>query len=129
MDQRLEKLLEPAYLQVPAMTANEAIGRERVRNGEARPLRSYEMVLTTFDAFARELLPKLVYHLESIGAHLPECAGVVIAAFAEDRLYFLEARALVASACTLLSVTPADLVALHGTGESRTAVTLPEHRN
>jgi hypothetical protein len=129
MDQRLEKLLGAAYLQVPAQEANEAIARERVRDGEARPLRSYEMVLTTFEAFERDLLPKLVYHLESIGAHLPECGGVLIAAFAGERLYFLRARALVASACALLAVTPETLVALHGTGELRTAITLPEGRN
>jgi len=129
MDERLQNLLEAAYRQVPAQEANEAIARERVREGEARPQRSYEMVLTSFDAFARELLPKLVYHLESIGAHLPECAGVTVAAFAGERLYFLEARSLVASACALLGVTPETLVALHGTGESRTAITLPEHRN
>ncbi|HEY2031251.1 MAG TPA: STAUR_1299 family protein [Myxococcales bacterium] len=129
MDQRLTKLLEAAYLHVPAQEANEAIGRERVRDGEARPLRSYEMVLTTFEAFGRELLPKLVYHLESIGAHLPECGGVLVAAFFEERLYFFQARALVAAACVLLGVTPETLVALHGTGELRTAITLPEGRN
>lgn len=129
MDERLEKLLEAAHRQVPAQQANEAIASERVRNGEARPQRAYELVLTTFEAFAQDLLPKLVYHLESIGAHLPECTGVVVAAFAGDRLYFVQARALVSSACALLGVTPQTLVALHGTGELRTAVTAPEGRN
>jgi hypothetical protein len=120
MDERLAQLLGPAYLQLPAREANEAIGRERIRDG--RQLRSYELVLTTFDAFARDLLPKLVYHLESIGSHLPECRGVLVAAFLGEQLYFLEARALVGSACQLLGTTPESLVALHGTGELRTAV-------
>src|SRR4051812_39612600 len=128
MDPRLLHLLGPAWLRVPAQEANEAIGRERLRHGEARPLRSYELVLSTFEAFERDLLPKLVYHLESIGAHLPECAGVMIAAFFGEQLYFLEARALVASACELLQLTPEALVILHGTGESRTAIS-PDERN
>ena len=72
MDPRLLQLLGPAYLQVSAREANEAIAQERMRSGDdSRPLRSYELVLTTFEAFTRDLLPKLVYHLESIGAHLP----------------------------------------------------------
>jgi hypothetical protein len=128
MDPLLLQLLGPAYRQVPAREANEAIGRERLRDGEARPLRSYELVLTSFEAFAREQLPKLVYHLESIGAHLPACSGVLIAAFLGDQLYFLDARALVASACEMLKTTPDALVTLHGTGERRTAM-LPGERN
>src|SRR5690242_16912806 len=55
-------------------------------------MRSYEIILTGFEGFDRDLLPKLVYHLESIGAHLPDCRGVVISAFAGERLYFIEAQ-------------------------------------
>src|ERR1700753_4251036 len=113
MAPRLLQLLGPAYLQVPAQSANEAIARERLRSGdEARPLRSYELVLTTFEAFARDLLPKLVYHLESIGAHLPQAGGVLVAAFLGDQLYFLEAQAFIASACELLEVAPEAVVAM-----------------
>jgi hypothetical protein len=129
MDPRLLQLLGPAYLRVPAREANEAIGRERLRNGEGSPLRSYELVLTTFEAFARDLLPKLVYHLESIGAHLPACRGVLVAAFLGEELFFLEAAALIASASEMLQLTPQALVALHGTGERRTAIVPPHDRN
>ena len=130
MDPRLIQLLGPAYLTVAAQDANEAIAQERQRLGDdARPLRSYELVLTTFEAFARDLLPKLVYHLESIGAHLPRAGGVLIAAFLGEQLYFLEAQSFIASACELLELTPEALVVLHGTGESRTAITLPDIRN
>jgi hypothetical protein len=129
MDPRLLQLLGPAYLQASARDANDAIARERERPGDSHPLRSYELVLTTFEAFARDLLPKLVYHLESIGAHLPDCRGVLIAAFLGEQLYFLEAGALIASACELLQVTPEALVVLHGTGERRTAITDPNERN
>jgi hypothetical protein len=130
MDPRLLQLLGPAYLQVPAQIANEVIARERLRSGDdSRPLRSYELVLTTFEAFARDLLPKLVYHLESIGARPPQAGGVLIAAFLGDQLYILEAQAFIASACELLELTPEALVVLYGTGESRTAITLPDDRN
>ncbi|HEX4384294.1 MAG TPA: STAUR_1299 family protein [Myxococcales bacterium] len=130
MDPRLLQLLGPAYLRVPAQGANEAIARERLRSGDdSRPLRSYELVLTTFEAFTRDLLPKLVYHLESIGAHLPQAGGVLIAAFLGEQLYFLEAHDFIASACELMGLTPEALVILHGTGESRTAITLPDERN
>ena len=65
-------------------------------------------------------MPKLVYHLESIGAHLPACRGVIISAFRGDRLYFLDAKDFVARACSLLGVTAQQLVDLYGTGEERT---------
>jgi hypothetical protein len=129
MEDRLRELLQDAFRQVPAHEANQAIARARrdaVGSGpddeDAPAARSYEMILSTFAAFASELVPKLVYHLESIGAHLPECGGVMIAAFAGDRLYFVRARELVARACRMLSVTPEELVRRHGTGERRTAV-------
>jgi hypothetical protein len=145
MEDRLGELLQPAFREVPAQEANAAIARARReraggradggaglagdgRSADARSidddgpsLRSYEMVLTTFEVFARELLPKLVYHLESVGAHLPECRGVIISAFAGERLFFLDAKDLIARACRLLGVTPEMLVDLHGTGERRTA--------
>jgi hypothetical protein len=46
----------------------------------------------------------------------------VIAAVLGDRLYFLDARALVARAAAMLGVSPDELVRRHGTGERRTAV-------
>ena len=127
MPDRLSELLQPAFRDVPGPEANAAIARARRERGggdpddeEAPALRSYEMVLTTFEAFATDLLPKLVYHLESIGAHLPACQGVIISAFRGERLYFLDAKDLVARACSLLGVTAEQLVDLYGTGEERT---------
>ncbi len=124
MSDRLDELLQPAFREVPAREANAAIARARRERAGGDPddedapaLRSYEMVLTTFEAFATELLPKLVYHLESVGAHLPACRGVIISAFRGERLYFLEAKDLVARACSMLGVTAQQLVDLHGTGE------------
>jgi hypothetical protein len=129
VDDRIRELLQDAFEEAPAREANAAIARaRRVRAGgseddeEGPQFRAYEMVLATFASFASEQLPRLIYHLESIGAHLPDCRGVVIAAFLGDRLYFLDARALVARAAAMLGVSPDELVRRHGTGERRTAV-------
>lgn len=132
MEERLKELLAPAFREVPAREANQAIARARRERAGGDPadedapaLRSYELVLSTWEAFAREQVPKLVYHLESVGARLPECRGVLISAFAGDRLYFLDARALISRACALLGVTPEELVERHGLGERRTAAREP----
>jgi len=130
MEDRLRELLQDAFAEVPAREANAAIARARRERAGGNPedeqgpmLRSYELVLTGFEAFARDLLPKMVYHLESIGAHLPSCRGVLVAAFAGDRLYFVDAEALVARASRMLAVSSDELVRRHGTGERRSAIT------
>lgn len=132
MEEKLQELLEPAFREVPAEEANEAIARARREaaggdpdDEEAPALRSYELVLTTWESFARDQLPKLVYHLESVGAHLPGCRGVVVAAFAGERLFFISAEALVRRVCRILGATPEQLVERHGTGEVRTAIREP----
>jgi hypothetical protein len=129
MEEKLRELLQDAFAESPARDANAAIARARRERAGGNPddehspaLRTYEMVLTGFEAFAKDLLPKLVYHLESIGAHLPDCRGVLIAAFAGERLHFVEARAFLSRASRMLGVTSDELVRRHGTGERRTAV-------
>lgn len=129
MDDGIRELLQDAFEQVPAREANVAIARaRRVRAGgsehdeDGPQFRAYELVLGTFEKFASEQLAKLVYHLESIGARLPECRGVVIAAFVGDRLYFVDARAFLARAAGRLRISSDELVRRHGTGERRTAM-------
>jgi hypothetical protein len=129
MEDRFRELLEPAFREVPAREANTAIARARREKAGGDPddedapaHRSYEMVLTSWEAFVRDLLPKLVYHLESVRAQLPECKGVIISAFLGERLYFVEAEQFVRRVCRMLGVTPHQLVSRHGTGESQTAV-------
>ncbi|HYR18520.1 MAG TPA: STAUR_1299 family protein [Myxococcales bacterium] len=129
MEEKVRELLQDAFAQSPAHDANVAIARARRERAGGNPddeespkLRTYEIVLTGFEAFAKDLLPKLVYHLESIGAHLPACPGVLIAAFVGDRLHFVDAKEFVARACRMLGVSSDELVRLHGTGERRTAV-------
>jgi hypothetical protein len=82
-------------------------------------------VLTGWEAFEKEQLPKLVYHLESIGSHLPGCSGVFIAAFNGDELRFVHARDLLAEAGRMLGLSAEQLVERYGTGESRTAAPGP----
>ena len=124
MDEKLRELLQDAFSECPARDANSAIARVRRERAGGSPddeegpsLRAYEIVLTGFEGFARDLLPKLVYHLESIGARLPGCRGVLIAAFVGDRLHFVDAAAFVARAARMVGVSPEELVRRHGTGE------------
>lgn len=128
MDTRLGELLRRAFRKAPGREANEAIAQVRREQGsgeEGDEPRSYEMVLTGWEAFEKEQLPKLVYHLESIGSHLPRCSGVFIAAFSGDELSFVHARDLVAEAGRMLGLSPEQLVERYGTGESRTAQQAP----
>jgi len=129
MEEKLRQLLQDAFGEAAARDANVAISRARrgptpraIAADDGPGLRLYEIILTGFAAFASDLLPKLVYHLESIGAHLPDCRGVLIAAFVGERLHFVEAKAFIARACDILGITSDELVRRHGTGERRTAV-------
>src|SRR4051812_30919576 len=112
MDAKLTDLLGAAFREVPATEANQAIARARRERAGGDPdddegpaLRSYELVLTDWEKFIREQVPKLVYHLESIGSFLPECRGVLISAFAGDRLFFLDAKDFLAGVCRALGMT------------------------
>ncbi len=132
MEEKLRELLSPAFREAPAREANQAIARARRERAGGDPddddapaFRSYEIVLSTWETFVREQVPKLVYHLESVGAHLPECRGVVVSAFAGERLFFLDAKALVERVCAMLGVSAATLVERYGTGERRTAIREP----
>jgi len=139
VDDKLRELLSAAFRTVRARDANTEIAKAR---GEAAlegatasrrsrgeepgtPLsRSYEMVLdprATFSSFATDVLPRLVYHLESIGARPPGCKGVLVAIFDGEDLHFVQAGDLVARAAELSSVPVEELFLRHGTGESRTA--------
>ena len=143
MDDSLRPLISLAWKTVPARDANEAIARARraaaageqeyflaqghspsSEEADAPMARSYELLLApdaTLGSFAASQLPRLVYHLESIGAHLPHAGGVVLCVFEGDSLHFLHTGEFVTAAAKLLGMTPDQLVEKHGTGESRTA--------
>jgi hypothetical protein len=140
MDERISSLLDLAYRSVPAAEANTAIAEARQQAAAAgaapaRPLRgddsgvplsrSYELVIDPameWQRFVADALPRLVYHLESVGAHPPLCKGIVIAAFVGDRLFFLHAADVVRHAADAVGVSVDELFRRHGTHESRTAV-------
>lgn len=129
MDDRLQKLLDLAFRIEPAAGANGAI--DEVRRAEAdggQPVRSYELVLApdaTFDAFAEKVLPRLVYHLESLKARAPAFNGAVVSVFVGDRLLFVRAADFLPAAAGLLGTTVDELYRRHGTGELRTAASTP----
>jgi hypothetical protein len=147
MDDALRTLIGLAWKTVPAREANQAIARARraaaageeehfgrtsdsaSADDEGAPLaRSYELLLTpeaTLASFAASQLPRLVYHLESIGAHLPHAGGVLLCVFEGESLHFLHTGEFVTAAARALGMTPDALVEKHGTGESRTAVRGP----
>jgi hypothetical protein len=143
MGERLARLIELAYRTAPAADANRAISAAREEAAAAgaaaaRPLRnadpsaplarSYELVIdpaSDWAGFAAGSLPRLVYHLESVGAHPPSCKGIVVAAFVGDRLHFIRAGDLIRRAAELSGISVEELFRRHGTGESRTAVAVP----
>ena len=129
MDERLRKLVEPALSEAAASEANLEITRARRAaaggdpdDEDAPSLRSYELVLDTWLGFVQDQLPRLVYHLESVRAPLPEARGVLVAAFLGDKLYFVLAQEFIGRVARQLAVTPGELAARYGTGESKTAV-------
>jgi GNAT superfamily N-acetyltransferase len=73
----LAPLLEKAFDRAPAAEANAAIGRARAGLGEQ--VRSFEVVVAP-DAgrewLGQKLLPRLVYHLESLGVRPPSYPGI-----------------------------------------------------
>lgn len=112
-DSRLDALLALAFREVDAREANAAIDAER---SESRR-RSYEVVLpdgATFDYLLEKVVPRAVYHLESIGAHLPACEGVFFSIFVGERLYFVAAGAVMRAAADALGLAPAELVRRFG---------------
>jgi len=150
MDDALKRIIGLSWRTVPAIEANEAIlrarratamGEEAMSRGQleagasaaqeneddadAPMARAYEIALpagATLETFARDQLPKLVYHLESIGAHLPRAGGVVICLFSSNELHFIQAGELIGAVCTELKLSPSELSERYGTHELRTAI-------
>ncbi len=89
MDDRIAALLKLSFRVADARDANAAIADVR---GDGKR-RSYEMVLApdaTFEQLAAEVVPRVVYHLECVRAHLPQCEGVFLSIFVGERLHFVE---------------------------------------
>ncbi len=121
MDATLQPLLDRAFGVAPAVDANRAISEARESQPGEKPA-SYEVVVKegqSLPALAAALLPKLVYHLESIGAHPPGCGDVFLSLFVGERLHFVRASEALPLLLEAAQLTAEQAVARFGTGELR----------
>lgn len=121
----LAPLFDDAFVVADAHKANAVLADAREVFASRHPSGkafSYEAIVPdppTRAWLTDVLLKKLVYHCESTRSPLPECRGVFVSFFVDDRLHCVAADRVVAFACELLETTPEALVARYGTGEVR----------
>lgn len=118
-----DPLFSRAFARAPAAQANSAIQSARESQGDQA--RSFEMVLpegADLRWLERELLPRLVYHLESLGIRPPVYPGVFLSLFAGEDLLFIAVRELMAFSSEALGLTADQMYERWGTGERRTPV-------
>jgi hypothetical protein len=125
----LDELISRAFSSSDARNASEAIDRARQTAGGSpdKPLRSYELVLKpgqTLQELASSAVPLLIYHLESLGSHPPECGGIFLSLFVEARVHFISMKDAVAIFAQVLGRTMESLVEEYGTHELRHAIEL-----
>ena len=129
MDEQLRPLFDLAFDSGPATEANARIQAARQAvDPTAAKVRNYEVVVPGDAGLAwleTTLLPRLVYHLESLGARPPQAAGVFVAFFLGEELRLVHARDLFAFASAALGLDAEEMLRRWGTGESRTALRDP----
>lgn len=115
-----QPLLDLAFERASALDANARIEDVRERLGRESPARSYEVVLperSSLEWLSESLMPRLVYYLESLGAHPPEAPGIFVSVFAGQELFFLRVSDVFAFASTTLQLTSDEMLQRWGTGE------------
>jgi len=125
MESFLKPLLEHAFGRAAASDANRAIEDAREQEGERS--RSFEIVVAPDAGIAwlqEELLPRLVYHLESLGVRPPGYSGIFVSLFVGDEIHFVRTRDVMAFATAALSLSADEMYARWGTHELRHAVKL-----
>jgi hypothetical protein len=125
MESELSPLFDQAFLRAKASQANEVIERAREMEGEGS--KSFEMVVPPeagVEWLEAKLLPRLVYHLESLGVRPPGYPGVFLSLFVGDELCCVRTRDAMAFAAAQLHLSADQMVARWGTGEVRHAVRL-----
>jgi len=134
MNASLQPLLDQAFHRAAANQANAAIAEAREHAGGQEPF-SYEVLVkgdSSLGELAGQVLPRLVYHLESRGAHLPGCEGVFLSLFVGDSLHFIHARDAMPLFAQAVNLSFEQLSERYGTGELRRALrpgeTPPEPR-
>ncbi|HEY3449671.1 MAG TPA: STAUR_1299 family protein [Myxococcales bacterium] len=119
-------LLQKAFDRAPAREANAAIERTRQQLGDQ--VRSFEAVVAP-DAgkewLGTALLPRMVYHLESLGIRPPKFGGIFASLFVGEELHFVHMKDLMEFACAQLGLTADEMYQRWGTGEARHAVDQP----
>ena len=123
MESTLQPLFDRAFLRAKAQEANQTI--QRAREVEGEPARSFEMVVAPeagLEWLQAKLLPRLVYHLESLGVRPPAYPGVFLSLFLGDELFCVHTRDAMAFAQEALHLTADEMYARWGTGELRHAI-------
>lgn len=117
----LAPLLAKALDRAPARDANAAIERARAEVGEGS--RSFEVVAGDgAEWLERTLLPKLVYHLESLGIRPPKYPRIFASLFVGDEVVFVRMQDLMEFSSGVLGLTADRMYEKWGTGERREAV-------
>jgi len=124
MDPSLKPLLDRSFHRAAAQEANAAIQDARERAGAEEPF-SYELVVNgepTLGELATEILPRLVYHLESRGARAPAYEGIFLSLFVGADLIFVHARDAMPMLADAVGLSLEELAERYGTGELRRAL-------
>ncbi|MBS2031384.1 MAG: hypothetical protein JST54_26020 [Deltaproteobacteria bacterium] len=124
MDPSLKPLLDRSFHRAAAREANAAIQDARERAGAEEPF-SYELVVEgepSLADLAANILPRLVYHLESRGARAPEFEGLFLSLFVGEDLVFVHARDAMPMLAQAVGLSLEELAERYGTGELRRAL-------
>jgi hypothetical protein len=129
MSDFFQPLLDRAFHRIPSREANAGI--QTMRDSGPAPLRSYEATLEPGSGAAwlsETLLPRLVYHLESLTIRPPDYPGIFLSLFVGEELLFLHMVDVMRFASQTLGLSDDQIYARWGTQELRTAVRAPDQR-
>ncbi len=124
MNPSLKPLFDRSFHRAAAKEANAAIQDARERAGAEEPF-SYELVVSserTLAELAADVLPRLVYHLDSRGARAPDFEGLFLSLFVDEDLIFVHARDAMPLFSQAVGLSLEELAERYGTGELRRAL-------
>ncbi|MEW5852047.1 MAG: STAUR_1299 family protein [Myxococcota bacterium] len=121
----LKPVLGQSFYVAPASKGTAALAEagERFRATHGPDRFNYELVAPAHpDAgWLENVMRRLAYHCHSLDVPVPECAGVFVSVFYEDRMYAVTAKTFLETAAMILDVDLEDLALLAGAGEKRDA--------
>jgi hypothetical protein len=118
MDPTLLPLVDLAFGMAEAIQANAAIAEARDAHPGARPT-SYEVVVADgqgLAALAEAVLPRLLYHLDSLGARPPHWGEVFLSLFIGHQLHFVQASDAMPLLLAARGLTAAEALQRFGAG-------------